>query len=291
MIAFDKLEIKHQKTKTLLIKENGRSSDYVTPNFILSCNAGCSYCYTYRFGRNKVYVNNNIDQILEVIRQHSLKLGTKVPNQTDAKYFTYDIGCDTDINYHWNDYNWVKVLKFFTETPNIKATFATKFVNKQLLPYGNEKLRMRFSLMPQNISNIIEKGTSLITQRIRNIDTFIDNGWDIHLNFSPVVYYKGWLEDYEKLFIEIDQTVKHKDKIKCEVIFLTHNESLHNKNLENNNIEQEDLLWKPEIQEIKTSQYGGDNIRYKWEFKDELIQEFKQLHNKIIPYCDIRYIF
>jgi spore photoproduct lyase len=286
-----KLEIKHQKTKTLSIKENGRSSDYVTPNFILSCNAGCLYCYTYRFGRNKVYVNNNVNEILEVIRQHSLKLGTKIPNQTDEKYFTYDIGCDTDLNYHWNDYDWNKVLKFFTETPNIKATFATKFVNKQLLPYGNEKLRMRFSLMPQNISSILEKGTSLITQRIRNIDTFIDSGWDIHLNFSPVVYYKDWLKDYEKLFIEIDQTVKHKDKIKCEVIFLTHNDYLHNKNLENNLIEGESLLWRPELQETKISQYGGKNIRYKWDLKEELINDFKQLHNKIISYCDIRYIF
>lgn len=48
-------EIKHQKTKTLKIKPNGRSSDFVSPHFILGCNGGCnSYCYTNRFGRNNV---------------------------------------------------------------------------------------------------------------------------------------------------------------------------------------------------------------------------------------------
>jgi spore photoproduct lyase len=287
------LELKYQKTKTLNIKENGRSSDWVTPNFIMGCNAGCSnsYCYTRRFGRKYIYINTNVDEILESIRQHSLKLGTKIPNQTDLKYWTYDIGCDTDLNYHWKDYDWDKVLKFFTETPNIKATFATKFVNNQLLPYGNEKLRIRYSLMPQHMSDILEPKTFKIEKRIEAINKFIEHGWDVHINFSPIVYTNTWKKDYEELFKLIDQKVLYKDKVACEVIFLTHNQNLHNINLEQNSIEIENLLWKPEIQETKISQYGGENIRYQWEFKNQLINEFKELHNSIIPWCNIRYIF
>ena len=41
----------------------------------------------------------------------------------------------------------------------------------------------------------------------------------------------------------------------------------------------------------KVSQYGGDNIRYQWEEKNQFIHQFKTLHNKIIPWNTIRYIF
>lgn len=287
------LDLKHQKTKTLTIKENGRSSDFVTPNFILGCNGGCanSYCYTRRFARKNIYVNTNIDEILETIFIHSSKLPNKIPNQTDNLYYTYDIGCDTDIALHWKDYDWDKVLKFFTNTPKIKATFATKYVNNQLLKYGNEKLRIRFSLMPQSLSSILEPNTTKIERRIEAINNFIENGWDVHINFSPIVYTDTWEQDYKELFQLINNKVLYKDKVKCEVIFLTHNEYLHNHNLSLNLNTIEDLLWKPEIQEIKTSQYGGSNLRYQWQFKKQLINQFTKLHSDIIPWCNIRYIF
>ena len=56
-------------------------------------------------------------------------------------------------------------------------------------------------------------------------------------------------------------------------------------------LDRENLIWRPDIQEEKTSQYGGKNIRYKWRLKKQLINEFKQLHNSIIPWNTIRYIF
>ena len=287
------LELKHQRTKTLTIKENGRSSDFVIPNLIMGCNAGCanSYCYTRRFGRKYIYVNDNTDEILNRVLKHSLTLGNKIPNQTDAKYWTYDICCDTDLNFHWKDYDWDKVLKFFTDTPNIKATFATKFVNQQLLKYGNEKLRIRYSLSPQNVSSVLEKHTTKISTRIKSINDFIENSWDLHLNFSPIVYTNTWLQDYKLLFEEINDVVKYKDRISCEVIFCTHNENLHNINLEKGFIEAESLLWNPSIQESKISQYGGNNVRYQWQFKNELINQFKQLHQEHLNWCKIRYIF
>ena len=57
------------------------------------------------------------------------------------------------------------------------------------------------------------------------------------------------------------------------------------------NPETEDDLWAPEKQEAKISQYGGENVRYKLGLKSEYIQEFKELHNQIIPWNTIRYIF
>lgn len=284
-------QIKHKNTKTLTIRENSRSSDFITPSFIESCAANCLYCFTYRFQKGTVYINDNVDSILKAILNHSESLPIKIPNQVDPKYWVYDVGCSVDISYHWKDYDWEKVFRFFTETPNIKATFATKFVNNKLLPYGNEKLRIRFSLMPQKVVNVVESNTSTINTRITAIDRFIENGWEVHLNFSPIICYKGWLENYKLLFKELNQKLKYKDNISCECIFLTHNNNLHELNLKQGYSKAESLLWVPPIQETKTSEYGGKNVRYNYKIKDSLIEQFKQLHQELIPWCKIRYIF
>ena len=78
--------------------------------------------------------------------------------------------------------------------------------------------------------------------------------------------------------------------VKAEVIFLTHNYSKHLYNTDNR-LPGEDLLWKPEIQETKISQYGGENIRYKHGLKSKYIEQWKELHDKIIPWNTIRYCF
>jgi DNA repair photolyase len=64
------LEIKNQKTKTTACRENGRSADFTSGNFILGCSTKgdtydnpCSYCYVARF-RQKLYVNTNTDELL-----------------------------------------------------------------------------------------------------------------------------------------------------------------------------------------------------------------------------------
>ena len=50
-------------------------------------------------------------------------------------------------------------------------------------------------------------------------------------------------------------------------------------------------LWVPDKQEVKISQYGGENVRYKLGLKSEYIRQFKQLHKSITPWNTIRYIF
>jgi spore photoproduct lyase len=53
----------------------------------------------------------------------------------------------------------------------------------------------------------------------------------------------------------------------------------------------EHLLWAPEIQENKVSQYGGKNIRYRHDLKANYIREWIDLHDQFIPWNTIRYIF
>ena len=171
------------------------------------------------------------------------------------------------------------------------GSFATKYVNPNLIDYdANKKIRIRYSLMPQKLSDIHEPRTSKIIDRIKAIDAFIDAGYDVHINFSPVIVYKGWRADYKELFEMVNDYVDYKDEVLAEVIFLTHNYKKHMANLKNHS-EAEKVLWMPEIQENKISQYGGENVRYKLSLKKKFIQQFIALHDEIIPWNKIRYIF
>jgi spore photoproduct lyase len=296
------IELKNQKTKTIACKENGRSSDYTSANFILGCSnlkseiymSPCSYCYVARFGRKKLYINTNTDEILEQCNLAIIdKPFPKIPNQIDNIYYYIDISCDTDINYMWKYYNWIYVFDYFKNHNKLAATFATKWVNTKLLDYKpNNKIRVRMSLMPENIRTKLEKGTTSIIKRIKFLEKLYQAGYSTHVNFSPIIYYSNWLNDYKELFNIINNEVSEDFKKQCgsECIFLTHNKNLHLFNLTNKRQESEELLWKPLIQESKISQYGGDNLRYQWQFKNELIEQFKEIHNKFLLW-KIRYIF
>jgi len=277
--------------KTFVIRESGRSTDFITPSFGYGCLYNCSYCYMKRHLPVGLTVAKNINDILTAVNTHSIWLEPKVPNQTDNVYYTYDISCNEDFALHLKYYNWERIFDFFKDNDKIKGSFATKTVPITLLGYNsNKKIRIRFSLMPQNVSTIVEPNTSKIIDRIKAINTFIEAGYEVHINFSPVIVYTDWLQDYADLFKLVDKYVHYKKEVKAEVIFLTHNEGKHIYNLKNK-ISGEHLLYNPAIQEGKVSQYGGSNLRYKRQLKTNWIKQFTQLHDSIIQWNTIRYIF
>jgi spore photoproduct lyase len=244
-------------------------------------------------------VATNTEEILGHIFAHAQKLGYKTPNQTSDKFWTYDISCNEDFALHAKYHNWQRIFAFFTYSDlPILGTMATKYVNNNLLGHnvkdinGDRRIRIRFSLMPQELSTILEPNTSKIIDRIHAINTFYKAGYDVHINFSPVIAHGSSYEMYRNLFKQIDYIVDDsiKENIKAEVIFLTHNKQMHEYNLENNPI-TEALLWCPERQEDKVSTYGGKNIRYKHNLKRDMINKFVNLHDSIIAWNKIRYIF
>ena len=277
--------------KTFTIRASGRSTDFITPSFGHGCLYDCSYCYMKRHKPDGLTIAKNIGDILTEVNNHAYFTPVDKPNQTHAEYTTYDISCNEDFALHAKYHNWESIFEFFRTHPVAMASFATKYVNNNLLTYNPQgKVRIRFSLMPQKMSDIHEPNTSKIHDRINAINRFVDAGYDVHVNFSPVIVYDGWLDDYAQLFKDLDDAVFYKDKVLAEVIFLTHNFKKHKVNLQRHP-NAEVTLWTPDIQEIKTSQYGGENLRYKLEFKGKFIQQFKELHRSIIPWNTIRYIF
>ena len=114
----------------------------------------------------------------------------------------------------------------------------------------------------------------------------------MHLNFSPVIVYEGWQEAYAELFQRVDDTLNAaaKAQVAAEVIFLTHSAGLHEVNLRWHP-KAEEHLWRPDLQEAKISNTGGENVRYRHGYKGRLLGDFRALMAKHLPYCPIRYAF
>jgi DNA repair photolyase len=289
---------KYRYRSNLIVKPNGRSADFIIPNFATGCPLACTYCCIARhrpFG-NSLESYTNLDEIWSAVEKHSKKLGPKVPNQCDPVYWTYDIGEATDCMAPQNHKATLFFLEKFLNSQNAKSTFATKISNHYFLPSLDNpgRARVRLSLMPRETSIILEPGTSDIYSRMEAANALVEKGYEVHLNFSPVVLTTNWKRDYAELFIELNKNLsdKVKQQLKCEVIFLTHHPKLHELNLDWAP-DAEKLLWTPDNQEFKTNTRGDSEVvRYKaFTVKREAIAVFKKMLGLALPSCEIRYIF
>ena len=276
--------IKVQTTKTLTTKPNNNSANCIAPNVIYGCFGGCvdTYCYMSRYNGRRVYVNKNVDQIFKSVVNWE-KTFVKVPDQQDPIYTMVDIACNSDLvlmQKHMpeslHDY-----LKRYDDHPQLNSTMATKYPSllKLDVNHFNKKPRVRVSLMPQKYSDILEPKMQKISSRIVDIDRLKALGWEVHCNYSPLVFYPGWKEEYNLLFSLVKEIAGVN---KCEVIALTN----HKNQMAKASPEAQELMRRSS--EIK-NQSGV--MRYPIQHKTRLLAEFKEIYKKYFPLNTIRYIF
>ena len=283
--------------KGMQMRPNGRSADFIAPSSSNGCAMACAYCYV---GRRKGYANPisvfvNIDDITRALARHAARIGVKLESNTiDPVDWVYDLGENGDLSLGAALSDNVRdLVAAFRDIPNAKGSFATKFVNRDLLGYDPQgRTRIRFSLMPETIARVVDVRTSSISERIAAIDDFVDAGYEVHLNFSPVIVHENWEAEWKALFAELDDRLSDRAKaqLKCEIIFLTHNEGLHELNLRWHP-RAEEWLWRPDIQERKWSQSGMVNLRYKVSWKRQWLDRFLGWLVEAMPYCEVRYAF
>ncbi|MFD7430524.1 spore photoproduct lyase family protein [Streptomyces sp. NPDC059818] len=287
------LGVKH----TLRTRPNGRSADWIAPGPSNGCAMACAYCYV---PRRKGYANpitlfTNIEAIVAHLGRHVRAQGPKTePNQCDPEAWVYDIGenGDCSVDALVSD-NTADLIAAFRGLPTAKASFATKFVNPDLLaldPQG--RTRVRFSLMPPEDARLLDIRTSPVDERIAAAADFLDAGYEVHLNLSPVVLRPGWQRDWAGLLTHLDDVLpaRVKRQAAAEIIMLTHNEALHEVNL-GWHPRAEEVLWQPAAQETKRSQNGALNVRYSLEIKRRSLARLQQLLAAHAPWLRIRYAF
>ncbi|MET8864994.1 spore photoproduct lyase family protein [Nonomuraea sp. NPDC004580] len=283
--------------KSLTARPNGRSSDFIAPSTANGCAMACAYCYVPRRKgySNPITVFANIDKILGYLERHAGRQGVKPePDQVDPRDWVYDIGENSDCSVDATISDNVRdLVDLFGRLPNAKASFATKYVNRDLLswePRGGT--RVRFSLMPAADSKLLDIRTSPVADRIEAINDFVAAGYEVHVNFSPVVVREGWLDDWAELLTHLDDALspEARAQLAAEIIFLTHNDRLHEVNL-GWHPKAEEVLWRPDLQQPKRSQTGGWNVRYRTGHKGRYVAALTDLINDRLPHCTIRYAF
>ncbi|MFI5963718.1 spore photoproduct lyase family protein [Streptomyces asoensis] len=278
-------------------RPNGRSADWIAPGASNGCAMACAYCYVPRRKgyANPVTVFTNIDRIIGHIGRHIARQGPKTePNQCDPEAWVYDIGengdCSVDALICDNT---ADVVHAFRQWPTAKASFATKFVNPDLLaldPRG--RTRVRFSVMPPEDSRLLDVRTSPVAERIAAAADFLDAGYEVHFNLSPVVVRPGWEEAWGELLDRLDDVLpaRVKRQAAAEVIMLTHNRELHEVNL-GWHPRAEEVLWRPDLQESKVSENGALNVRYAGAAKARAVERLRAMVTARAPWLTVRYAF
>ena len=276
--------IKTQKTKTLVTKPNDNSANCIAPNIIYGCFGGCvnTYCYMARHNDTRVYVNSNVDDVFNSVVEWE-KSYTKIPDQQDPVYTMVDIACNSDLvlmQKHMPE-PLIDYLKRYDNHPRLNSTMATKYPSllKLDVNHFNKKPRVRVSLMPQRYSDILEPNMQKIADRVSDINRLKDLGWEVHINFSPLIFYPDWKEVYRDLFTLVKAIAGEN---KCEVIALTN----HKNQMAKTTDEAREIM--KYSSEVKNS---SGVMRYPLEHKTRLLKEFKELYAKFFDLSTIRYIF
>lgn len=278
------MAIKYQKTKTLVTKPNNNSANCIAPNVIYGCFGGCinTYCYMGRYNGKRVFVNENVGDVFESVVEWE-KTYTKVPDQQDPVYTMVDIACNSDLVLMQKHLTvpLLEYMKMYDDHPQLNTTMATKYPSllKLDVNHFNKKPRIRVSLMPQTYSDVLEPKMQKISNRIQDIDRLKKLGWEVHINYSPVILYKGFITEYNNLFKEVKDAVGEN---KCEVIFLTN----HKFQMDKAPAEAQEMMGMSN--QVKNA---SGVMRYELGLKAKGIRLFKETYAKYFELDTIRYIF
>jgi len=194
-----------------------------------------------------------------------------------------DIACNSDLvlmQKHMPE-PLIDYLKRYDDHPRLNSTMATKYPGllKLDVNHFNKKPRVRVSIMPQVYSAVLEPKMSSIVSRIHDVNRLKNLGWEVHINYSPLIFVKYWDKEYESLFKQVKEIAGEN---KCEVIALTN----HKFQMVRSSKEAQELMkWSSEVKN------NSGVMRYPLKYKTRWLQEFKELYSKYFDPESIRYIF
>jgi spore photoproduct lyase len=176
--------------KGVQMRPNGRSADFIAPSSSNGCAMACAYCYVGRrkASANPISIFVNIDDVTRALTRHAAKLGPKLePNNVAPVDWVYDLGENGDLSVDASlSYNVRDLVAAFRAIPGAKGSFATKYVNRDLLDYDLQgHTRIRLSLMPETIAKVVDIRTSPMAEQIAAVNDFVAAGYEVHVNFSP----------------------------------------------------------------------------------------------------------
>ncbi|MBT3367306.1 MAG: radical SAM protein [Nitrospina sp.] len=178
--------------------------NYYVVNLSKNCIYDCSYCFLQDFlGNNPMqmaYVNveDLIGELEEVFTQYpdrNFRVGTG--ELTDS------LALDAIVPY--TSY----LLPFFNQQSNAMLELKTKSdqISNLLNHPDPTNIIVSWSLNPQGIIDLEEKGTPSLVQRLESARACLEKGYRIGFHFDPIILMPGWEEAYQQLVNTVCDTV------------------------------------------------------------------------------------
>jgi spore photoproduct lyase len=268
--------------KSIILKKDNKSSDFIVPFTSSGCSARCLYCYlvhNFKLNSNlRIFVNR--DDMMNKIIKNINKINREA---------VYEIGCNSDMvleNSITGNLKWA--IEEFSLLKNAKLTFATKFnmVDDLLNINHNGNTKIRISVNPEEIIRKVEFNTCNLEERIEAANKMFRAGYKVGLNIAPIIIVKNFEYIYEKMFVKLYELLdeKLKNNLFIEVIFMTY--SMENLNINNINMKNSVNLFI----ENKFYEKSKGKYTYKYLYRNEAEKIILKLINKYFKNAKISYI-
>jgi spore photoproduct lyase len=108
-----------------------------------------------------------------------------------------------------------KVAAVFDRYDNVLLEFKTKSVDISTLNRikNPQKIVIGFSVNTERIVNRLEKGTAPIIERLKVARRCVDMGFNVAFHFDPIVWYRGWEDEYSRTVSMIYDHINNINKI------------------------------------------------------------------------------
>lgn len=286
------------RNTALTIRPSGRAVDFVTPHFVRGCGPDCTVAYC----RNPLHaqvpeVADNVEEILQAVHRHACSQPwPRLANRVDDRYYVYDFAAAADPGASRGVQDWSRVIRFFGEHPRAKGAATLRYVSDDLLadlptvPDG--KVRIRLALLPESIRRVLEPDTPPTSERLAAIAPLRERGYEVDLAFAPLLCYEGWLDDYAALFAQVDAAVapELRPGIHYEATLLAHAPARRQRNLAEGRHAAERLLFDADLQELVGAGAPHEVIRYRYELRRGILRQWRELHDRLLPWNAARYV-
>jgi spore photoproduct lyase len=202
---------------------------------VYNCPFSCMYCFLqgiYRSSNYLVFIN---------FEDFQKEIETKIIESKKKLCFFAGYDSDTLATDYFSGFI-DEFYPFFEKHQNTLFEIRTKATNisSLILKKPIDNLVIAFSLNPDIIIKKIELKTPSLSSRLDTINKLVSSGFKIGLRFDPVIYFKGFEDEYTKFFNKVFSCVND-EKIHSITLGSVRYPFKYFENMKNNNIYPEFL--------------------------------------------------
>ena len=171
---------------------------YWVLNIGFGCPIDCSYCFLQLYSNTPgLVLPANIDDYFTYIMDFDKKVSTRTRIGTGE--FTDSLALDKYTGYS------SLLIPFFNKTKNLVLELKTKAadIDTVLSLDPHENIVLSWSVNPEKIVQLYEKGGATIEERIIAAERAAARGYNIGFHFDPVIYSPKWENEYRSLLESI----------------------------------------------------------------------------------------